>query len=93
MIEQYLENSNFNDVDAIILALKRAQLDAVRINDEVAARLGAMMKRRHWIVHRADRNDRGGSGQHPARTIDATTVRGWRNAVASVCQDIVAELD
>jgi hypothetical protein len=40
-----------------------------------------MMKRRHWIVHRADRNTEKGTGHHPARSLQRATVSTWADAV------------
>jgi hypothetical protein len=49
-----------------------------------------MMKRRHWIVHRADRNDSQGSGHYKARSLQKPTVERWLNAVKEFGLDVLA---
>jgi hypothetical protein len=76
----HLERSNFNDpgeVSSVLesIGLMRSLLDPYR------DKLGPMMKRRHWIVHRADRNKATGSGQHAALGLQRATVETWSNAV------------
>jgi hypothetical protein len=79
-VADYLERSNFNDpgeVGSVLesIGLMRSLLDPYR------DKLGPMMKRRHWIVHRADRNKATGSGQHAALGLQKATVETWSNAV------------
>jgi len=42
--------------------------------------IGPMMQRRHWIVHRADRNHQIGRGHHQAQSLSAPTLRTWIDA-------------
>jgi hypothetical protein len=79
-IADHLERSNFNnpgDVSSVLesIGLMRSLLDPYR------NKLGPMMKRRHWIVHRADRNNATGSGQHAALGLPKATVEAWSIAV------------
>jgi hypothetical protein len=41
----------------------------------------ALIARRHHIVHRADRNPRGGRGQHATQSLSPDTIEGWADAV------------
>jgi hypothetical protein len=79
-IADHLERSNFNnpgEVSSVLesLGLPRSLLDPYR------DKLGPMMKRCHWIVHRADRNKATGSGQHSALGLQMATVEAWSLAV------------
>jgi hypothetical protein len=79
-VADHLERSNFNDpgeVGSVLesIGLMRSLLDPYR------DKLGPMMKRRHWIVNRADRNKATGSGQHAALGLQKATVETWSNAV------------
>jgi hypothetical protein len=79
-IADHLERSNFNtpgDISSVLqsIGLMRSLLDPYR------DKLGPMMKRRHWIVHRADRNNATGSGQHAALGLQKATVEAWSIAV------------
>ena len=90
-VEAYLERSNFNDpgeVDYVLdrIGLKKALFDPYR------DKLGPMMKRRHWIVHRADRNTAYGRGHHAARTLQQTTVEAWADALRRFGTDVFAKL-
>lgn len=87
-----LERSNFNKPGDLVVALRRAELNSKIVSDNWAE-LQAMMARRHWIVHRADRNDRRGSGQHSALSLDPGTVRRWKGTVETVCIAILAQLE
>jgi dihydroxyacetone kinase len=51
-----------------------------------------MMKRRHWIVHRVDRNRSQGTGGHGARSISLSTVREWKDEVEAAVQTIFEEI-
>jgi hypothetical protein len=76
-VADHLERSNFNDPGEVLesIGLVRSLLDPYR------DKLGPMMKRRHWIVHRADRNKATGSGQHSALGLQKATVETWSKAV------------
>lgn len=86
-----LERSNFNSVQEVAAALVKANVDQ-KIVDPYASHLEAMMKRRHWIVHRADRNDARGLGQFPARSLHPATVKTWLASVESFAQSLLALL-
>jgi hypothetical protein len=79
-VKAALERSNFNSVDEVASVLTRSGVDTKTLAP-FAADLEAMMKRRHWIVHRADRNVAQGSGQFPALSLHPNTVKAWLSAV------------
>jgi len=51
-----------------------------------------MMARRHWIVHRADRNELPGQGHYVARSVSPSTVRKWLDAVRGFGVDLIQAL-
>lgn len=79
-VTAYLGDSNFNHPGEVLDVVAALGL-ATTIVDPYKNMLGPMMARRHWIVHRADRNDIPGQGQYAVRSIAPTTVRKWRDAV------------
>lgn len=83
-----LERSNYNHPGQIKNALDRVGLSRA-IVDPVQDQLGPMMKRRHWIVHRADRQDSAGSGHHAARTLKRQTVMTRVDAIEQLGRDIL----
>lgn len=75
-----LQDSNFNSPGEVVRALQQVGLPSTFV-DPYRDDLGPMMKRRHWIVHRADRNQDSGSGQHSVQSIALPTVKTWLRAV------------
>ena len=90
-VEAHLERSNFNNLGEVKKALSRSGLDPGLV-DPFERQLAAMMARRHQIVHRADRNDGAGSGQHAAASLGRGTVASWMDAVDGLCSAVVAGL-
>ena len=85
----HLERSNFNNLADVKKALARCGIDASVVTP-FTHELAAMMSRRHLIVHRADRQDAGGSGKHAAASLGAATVQTWKAAVEGFCQAVIA---
>jgi hypothetical protein len=54
--------------------------------------LAEMMKRRHQIVHQADRNEKTGRGQYQAQSLSTTSVKNWVDAVEAFVTDCLARL-
>ena len=79
-VADHLDRSNFNDPGEVAAVLERIGL-LPSLLDPYRGKIGPLMKRRHWIVHRADRNTATGSGQHAALGLQKATVETWLNAV------------
>lgn len=90
-VERHLERSNFNDPGEIDAVLERVGLSK-QLLDPHRSELGPMMSRRHWIVHRADRDSRSGSGQQAAVALDVSTVESWINALSSFGNSVLQGL-
>jgi hypothetical protein len=88
-VRAHLQESNYNNVGQIVRALELLGVRSNVIAESDKTRLTAMMKRRHWIVHRLDANSISGSGQHAAQSIAQGEVRGWIDTVRAVGQAIV----
>jgi hypothetical protein len=86
-----LERSNYNSVDEVAGVLTKSGVDTKALNP-FASDLEAMMKRRHWIVHRADRNDAQGAGHFLARSLHPNTVKAWLSAVDAFGKAVLALL-
>jgi hypothetical protein len=84
----HLLESNFNHPGELASALTKIGFPETLL-DPHRDQLGPMMARRHWIVHRADRNDQGGSGQHHARSLGQATVQTWLDVVRAFGQDVL----
>jgi hypothetical protein len=90
-VDAWLLRSNFNNSGEIIHALGKVGIGAAVVAPH-ASNLEALMKRRHWIVHRADRNQMQGSGQHAAQSLQPSTVDVWLNTVQTFGRDLLALL-
>jgi Arc/MetJ-type ribon-helix-helix transcriptional regulator len=92
-VQTHLSQSNYNDMGQVVSALKSVGLRSDAIQDEDKTRLIAMMKRRHWIVHRLDVNPTRGSGQHAAQSLGVQKVLLWLEAVNRVGRCVLDQLD
>ncbi len=90
-VKASLERSNFNDVDEVAQVLQKSGVATAAL-DTHGSDLAAMMKRRHWIVHRADRNSAQGQGQFAAQSLHPTTVRAWVVSVEAFGKALLALL-
>lgn len=91
-VNAYLENSNFNNTDEIASLLTNVGIDVTKVNGTFG-NLQDLMKRRHQIVHRADRQMQvAGSGDHEVRGINKQTVRGWAADVNTFANALFAIL-
>jgi hypothetical protein len=88
-VGEYLERSNYNNPGDIRLLFDRIGVPSSAV-DPYAAHLNAMMSRRHWIVHRADRNTLSGAGQHGAKSISTRAVQSWVETVEQFGRSILA---
>lgn len=90
-VQEYLERSNYNHPGDV-----KNLLDAIGIRptivDPYAADLSSMMRRRHLIVHRADRNESAGPGQHRALSISRSAVESWIDMVDKLGTDLLSNM-
>jgi hypothetical protein len=73
-VDKYLEQSNYNNTYEIAKLLENLGIKPNEINENFEI-LQQMMKRRHRIVHRADRLDANSSGQ--LEEIEDETIKQW----------------
>lgn len=91
-VEYYLHNyQNYNDTGQVAGAVGSLGVDVNDVNAKFDD-LQSMIKRRHHIVHRGDRNEADGQGHHKAKTIRADTVEGWIDAVEAFGTALMAKL-
>ena len=90
-VTKYLEKSNYNNVGEVKSLLKDIGIDpntvSVSFNE-----LGKLMSRRHHIVHRVDRNDKPGRGNHKAKPINHGNVRVWVCVVEKFIDDVLKQI-
>lgn len=86
-----LERSTYNNSRDLRQALDRLGV-AHSVLAPHGSALDAMMRRRHLIVHRADRNETRGRGHHMARSLSTATVEHWQEAVRAFGADLLAAL-
>lgn len=76
-VDSHLERATYNNVEEIIDIMRRLELDSTRWDDRERANIGALMARRHQIVHRVDWNPSRGRGHHQAVSLQRSTVETW----------------
>lgn len=90
-VDAHLARVNYNDTEEVAILLRSVGIDPARVNGRFSD-LEALMKRRHHIVHQADRNPEHGSGQHWAKSIGRHTVRRWIEAVEEFVEAVDAQI-
>jgi RiboL-PSP-HEPN len=90
-VNQYLERSNYNNPDEVSALLSSVGINVTKVNMWFT-QLKELMDRRHQIVHRADRDETGGSGNYAVRSINRNTVRWWIDAVEKFGKAVLDEL-
>lgn len=90
-VDRYLERSNYNNAAEVSRILTSVGINIISVNSQLSL-LGELMKRRHQLVHRADRDETGGSGKHIVRSIGLRTVREWIAAAEEFCNAVLGEL-
>jgi hypothetical protein len=90
-VTQHLERSNYNTTEDVVAVLKLAGVIPEDVNKHFG-KLAELMRRRHHIVHQADKNERPGHGQFQARSIGTTTVNRWVEAVEAFGSDVLDRL-
>ncbi len=96
LVDEYLDRSNFNNLEEVGTALKRMGIGTLNSLglDQHANDLIALTSRRHWIVHRVDRNRSAGSPGRPrTRRIHSSTVNSWTKCVRAVGDGILDALE
>jgi hypothetical protein len=79
-VSQSLLRSSYNNPGELDRAMDLVGLSGAWLSPH-KQELEPMMRRRHWIAHRADRNESRGAGHHAALSIRKSTVETWIAAV------------
>ena len=90
-VNGYLERSNYNNITEISSFLGSIGVTVTNVNGRFV-QLDELMKRRHQIVHRADRDETGGQGNHTVRSIGQIAVRNWTDDVESFGNAVLNEI-
>lgn len=87
-INEYLSTVSFNDTREIASALTGISLIVTPEIQSTFPILNEMIKRRHNIVHRADRDDNIGSGYHKIKSISIQKIEKWKRAIDKLIVEI-----
>lgn len=91
-VREYLNSRSFNNTEQITGSLNSVNIS---INDEMRQTFRAldeMIKRRHNIVHQADRESKKGKGYHRIKSLSHQTVSSWRDAVDKFVKEVIKNL-
>lgn len=89
-VNQYLERSNYNNIDEIVNLLRSIKIEYATANGEFNA-LTELMNRRHQIVHRADIIDTAGD-QEKVNPITVNHVYKWIESVEKFGTSVLNEI-
>lgn len=87
-ISEYLGTVSFNDTSDIASSLTGISLTVTSEIQAVFPALNEMIKRRHNIVHRADRADNIGSGNHKIKSISIQKIETWKRSIDKLVIEI-----
>lgn len=87
-IEAHLDRQSYNNIVELDNFLRRMDFK-LELPDDEKRWLMAMMKRRHLIAHRADRDPERGDRHHRLTAIEPATVQKWHDAVKSFGEKVL----
>ena len=90
-VEAYLQRMTYNSPGELAEGLERLGVEPAKVNSHFAS-LEELMKRRHHIVHRADRDEKKGSGHHPTRSLSKSQVIEWANVAEAFIGAVFREI-
>ncbi|SDI83666.1 hypothetical protein SAMN05216588_12613 [Pseudomonas flavescens] len=90
-VNDELEKSNYNNPKEIAALCMNVGVLPTDVNHHFAV-IDLMMKRRHKIVHRADRSEIVGRGQYQFAHISPEQVESWIEAAKNFCVDFVGRV-
>jgi hypothetical protein len=82
-VEAHLDLVSYNSVDDFCAFLTRVGFSKGPF-EPLLPQLASLMKRRHHIVHQADRSEKRGPGHQHAKSLSRDAVRGWVSSVHKV---------
>lgn len=89
-IARQLQRSNYNTIADIRDVLDLAGIAPAAV-DKYFPQLEELMRRRHHIVHQADRNAAQGRGQFQTQSISTVAVNRWIQTVEAFATDVIAQ--
>ncbi|MGJ4747304.1 HEPN domain-containing protein [Leptospira sp. SA-E8] len=90
-VHEFVNRSSFSSTDDIASILESVGIDLEELRSFFPT-LQELIVRRHNIVHRADRNDRTGSGHHHVKSIGRHHVNIWIKTVDEFCNKLIQQL-
>jgi hypothetical protein len=86
-VEAHLDLASYNSVDDFCAFLTRVGFSTQPFRP-FFPQLASLMKRRHHIVHQADRSGERGRGYQQAKSLGRNAVRGWVNCVHKILDEL-----
>lgn len=87
-VKEYLNTVSFNDTSDIVKALTSISITITPEMQNLFPTLNEMIKRRHNIVHRADRDVSVGRGNHRIKSISVQKVEKWKKEIDKLVIEI-----
>lgn len=90
-VDCHLAKRSYNSIVDIERALQSIDVDPDIVRGSFPV-LEEMIRRRHHIVHQADRQDAVGSGHHRTKSIDRATVEKWISQVDRFVATVLSQV-
>lgn len=90
-VAAHLESATYNNANELSAVIRRLGADPSAFRQWFSS-LEAMMKRRHHIVHQADRDRTSGSGHHRAKSLSKGQVTEWVDIAAQFAAKVFQEV-
>lgn len=90
-VNEHLERSNYNNTQEVASLLQSLGINTAAINQHFAI-MELAMTRRHQIVHRADRDETPGRGNHNVRSISTKQINAWIFTVEQFTNDVLQQV-
>lgn len=87
-VKEYLGMQSYNDTNDIVAALSTISVDITKEIRSTFSSLDEMIRRRHNIVHRADRDEKSGKGNHQIKSINSNQVKAWKLTIDTFATEV-----
>ncbi|WP_316749921.1 HEPN domain-containing protein [Pedobacter gandavensis] len=91
-VREYLNSVSFNNTSDLVKNLSDIQINTTEGMRSYFANLDEMIKRRHNIVHQADRDFIHGSRLHKIKSISIELVQSWQTSVEGFMLEVVSKV-
>ncbi len=91
-VKNHLNYESYNQTNDIVSAIESCGLRVTEPIKDLFPIVTELMNRRHHIVHRADRNEKVGSGHHRFKSLNLIQVNKWIGAIDNLAEQLIIQI-